>query len=370
MLMNLKNLFLGICCTSMIACSGNIDTNDTQLHISADKTTLTADGKDAVTFNVTYGSEDVSASKDMVITVISEGISEELLAGTNRFSTTVSGEYTFTASYLTGEKTIKSAESIKVKAEAPASVSSGYYHKLLAMEFTSTFCTYCPDLAAAVSNVQASHPDRIIAVAFHSSRMDSPSGRDDMALALNEKIYEKVAEDANGGLPLFAFSFRKSQSHIVNEYTKIVSELEYQLENHEPDCGVAIESSFTENTRKLEVKARFKSDVCKAYRYHIFIVEDGIEGAQAGIDGTYIHDNVLRKIVSDNANGSKLNDGDVLIPGEEYSVTRSIDIPENWNEGNMRIVVSIMENDADNVWTCDNSNECILGENSDYLYED
>ncbi len=200
---------------------------------------------------------------------------------------------------------------------------ASYYHRVLAMEFTSVNCTYCPLLAEAVAEVQKDFPGRISPVAFHSNLL----GSDPMTLPMNDKIYEKVT--TGKGLPMFALDFRKNSQHIVNEYDKIVGELQLQLETYKPSCGVAIESSFDEETRRLEMTAKFTSNVEAAYRYHIFLVEDGIEGNQAGHEGAapYIHENVLRTMSADNIYGSRVEQGNVLIPGKEYMVEKSFDIP-------------------------------------------
>lgn len=243
--------------------------------------------------------------------------------------------------------------------------SASYYHRALAMEFTSVNCTYCPLLAEAVEKVQKDFPGRISPVAFHSNLL----GSDPMTLSMNDRIYEKVT--TGKGLPMFAFDFRRNSQHIVNEYDKIVSELQLLLDTHEPSCGVAIESSFNEGTGKLEVTARFTSNKEATYRYHIFLVEDGIEGTQAGHEGTapYVHDNVLREMSADNIYGSRIEQGNVLTPGKEYMVSKSFDIPEEWNSGRMRIIVSIMGTEDGSTYTCDNTNECRLGDSVNYLYE-
>lgn len=358
-----KYIFLALAaCIGLAGCSGNIDPEDMKVFISADKSTIYADGVDAVTFTVTYLGEDVSRSKETCISWEYQGRKTEMAAGVNSFSTSEAGEYTFTAEY----KGITSTGSVTLSARQPESTqASGWFHKMLAMEFTSVWCTYCPLLAEALKTVERTYPERIATVAFHENSM----GEDPMTLPLNDKIYNKV--NTGEGLPLFALDFRKSSQHIVNEYAKIVSEIEAQLEKYKPDCGVAIKTAYDASARKLEVKASFKSDVAASYNYHIFLVEDSVEGSQAGYDGSavYKHDNVLRAMASDNVNGSKLNEGNKFNPGTEYTVTKKFDIPASWNTSQMRVIVSILKSDSNSTYICDNSNECGLGSEVGYLYE-
>lgn len=351
---------------AVASCSGTIDPSDLKLTIIADKTSIVADGTDEVTFTVTQAGEDVTNSSACSISWKSEDLSGKLKAGTRTFSTTVAGTYTFSATYSDGDNQYQTVEKIVVTANAAETIRSGWFHKMLAMEFTSIWCTYCPLLATAIENVSLSYPGRIIPVAFHDNSM----GEDPMTLPLNDKIYEKV-NTGDGGLPLFALDFRKSSQHIVNEYSKITSEIDMRLEQHVPDCGVAIETSVDAAAGKLNVTARFKSDVAASYRYHIFLTEDGIKGTQAGHEGgsPYIHNNVLRALSSDNVYGNKLNEGKSLAPGTEYTAKKSFDIPADSDISKMNVVVCILDSKDGSAYECDNSNSCAAGESIGYLYD-
>lgn len=238
-----------------------------------------------------------------------------------------------------------------------------YYHKLLAMEFTSVNCTYCPILAESMENIQEQFPGRTAVAAFHSEAL----GSDPMSLPLNDKILNKVT--TGQGLPIFSLDFRKSSKHITNQEELIASEIELQLEKYKPDCGVAIDSEYDQTSGKINVTARFKSSVAASYRYHIFLIEDGVEYMQAGLDGTYTHMNVVREIAADNIYGTRLNQGNALEAGKEYQVERTFDMNKAWNPDNMRVIVCIMQTEDGSTYTCDNSNECALGSKTDYLFE-
>ena len=363
---------------SLLACSGKIDDEndghgfdvpDGVLRIFADKERISADGKDKVVFTVAYGSSDVSQMSGMVISVEKDGRKTSLAEGVNEFSTSAPGEYVFSASYDYGGLHY-SDNSVKVAATVPeGQLSSGYRQKMIAMQFTSTGCVNCPLLSEAIRNIQKNHPDRIIPVAFH---MDYDVA-DPMALSINEKFYRKVSDrnDYSIGLPMFAFNFRKSSQHIINEYAKIESELQLESELYPPVCGVALETSYDESSRKVQISAGFKSDVSADYRYHIFLVEDGVEYSQMGAeDGNYVHDNVLRYVCSDNVLGTKIEKGAVLEPGKEYLVERSVTLEQGWNPAKIRVVAAMLcSSDGGETYYSNNANECPLGGSADYLYE-
>lgn len=230
--------------------------------------------------------------------------------------------------------------------------------RMVAMQFTSIGCTYCPILSTALKDVQKNMPDKIIPVSFH---LDYSGFSDPMTLAVNQKFYDKVNTGDGEGLPLFALNFRKSSQHIVNEYAKIVSEIEYQ-ESAWPAVSMAgVTSRYDEASGTATVTAKFVSESSEEFRYHIFLLEDGIEYSQAGADEGYIHDNVFRYMVGDNILGSRLNSGKPLVAGKEYEVSKTINIDGRWNPDNMRVVAIMMRtSDGGNTWYSDNAAECPL----------
>ena len=363
---------------AMMACSGNVDEKTPEhdydvpegvLRIFADKEKIAADGADKVTFTVAFGSSDVSEMPGMTISVEKDGRKTALAEGTNVFTATQPGEYVFTATYDYGG-VHRSDNAVKVTAErSGGQLSSGYRQKMIAMQFTSTGCVNCPILSEAIKNIRQNHPDRIIPVAFH---MDYDVA-DPMTLSINEKFYRKVSDrnDYSIGLPMFAFNFRKSSQHIINEYAKIESELQLESELYPPVCGVSLETSYDESSRKVQIKAGFKSDVSADYRYHIFLVEDGVEYPQMGDDtGNYVHNNVLRHVCSDNVLGVKIEKGALLEPGKEYLVERSVTLDEGWDSSKIRVVAAMLcSSDRGETYYSNNANECPLGGSSDYLYE-
>lgn len=361
------------------ACSGNLDDEgdaaeygvpEGVLRIFADKTEIAADGVEKVTFTVVYGSSDVSDMSGMVISHERGGVVTVLPEGKHEFTSTVPGEYVFTATYDYGGKK-HTDNSVKVTVRSSGSqISSGYRQKMIAMQFTSVGCVNCPILAEALKNVQKNYPDMIIPVAFHLDY----DVEDPMTLSMNSRFYSRLSDkdDHSLGLPMFAFNFRKSSQPIINEYAKIVSEMELQAELYPPVCGVAVETSYDEGSGKVQIDAKFRSDVAMDARYHIFLLEDGYEYYQAGFDGDeYVHDNVLRYISSDNVLGSKIEQGKVLEPGREYVVSKSVKLDGSWNASKMRVVVAMLcSYDGGETYCSNNANECSIGESADYSYED
>ena len=239
---------------------------------------------------------------------------------------------------------------------------STYDQKMVAMQFTSIGCTYCPILSSALKDVQENYPDKIIPVSFH---MDYSGFEDPMTLSVNTKFFDKVNTGDGAGLPLFALNFRKSSKHIINEYAKIVSEIEYQAEEYPAVGSADVSSAYDKASGKVTVTAKFVSDVAEDFRYHIFLLEDGISYVQAGADGDYIHDNVFRAMAGDNIQGVKLNQGKALQKGKEYTVTETFTLDKEWNPENMRVVAMLLKSeDGGETYCCNNADECVLTEPS------
>lgn len=129
-------LLVCMCCVGIfwISCSGNSDDSEqTEVILSVDKNTLTADGKDIITFTVMHAGIDVTA--DAIIRSVMDG---QTLDG-NTFSTSKAGTYAFEASY--GKYVSKL---ITVVAKSTSGTVSNFVRRICAMEFTGTWCAMCP----------------------------------------------------------------------------------------------------------------------------------------------------------------------------------------------------------------------------------
>ena len=247
-------------------------------------------------------------------------------------------------------------------------ITSIYQQKMVAMQFTSVGCVYCPTLATAIKSVQDKQPGTIIPVAFHLNYGDA----DPMAQPECEKFYKRVAfeDEQTISLPMLALNFRKGSQKVVNQEEKILSEIAYQAEEYTASSGVAINTTYDKSSRKLEVTARFISEVTQSAKYHIILVEDGIKYEQTGAEtADYTHNNVFRYISSDNLKGTDLNMGAPLTPGMEYQVTKTITLKKDWNADAIRVVAVMLTPDdpAGKNFGCNNANECIAGGSVDYI---
>ena len=336
-----------------------------KLSIAADKSTISANGADVVTFTVKYGTEDVSKASTMTLLRTFNGEQIELAPGSNLFATTVAGDYTFKARYYRAGEFISENE---VKITATAAQSAGtqnFRHKLLGLQFTSVGCPNCPILSNMIKSLQASQPNRLVPVSFHLDYQVS----DPMKIAMSDTYYKAVKGD--GGLPLFNLDLHNGEK-MVSERAKIEAEMAKRVENYPPTCGVAITTSYDSTSRQLTITPRIQSNLNASYRYVIMLVEDGIAEQQYGVTGSYTHNNVVRAVLSSSIYGDKFNGGAALTVGIDTPLTNAVTttLKSNWKPENMRVVVSALTStDNGMTYTCNNTNECKVGQSVGYVLE-
>ena len=335
-----------------------------KLTITADKNTISANGTDAVTFTVKYGNEDVSRDKSMNIIRTFNGEKMTLAAGANSFTTTVAGNYTFTARYYKGGEFVTEDEVTVVATSVESNGKQEFRHKLLGMQFTSIGCPNCPTLSTVIKSIQGSQPNRLVPVSFHLDYTIA----DPMKISMGDTYYKTLK---GNGLPMFYLDLREGEE-MTSVRSVIESEMAKRVENYPPTCGVAISTSYDSATRKLTITPRIQSNIDSSYRYLVMLVEDGIVAEQYGVTGTYTHNNVVRAVLSGNIYGDKFNGGATLKAGVDTPLTTVVTttLQSNWKPENMRVVVSALSTSDNGVtYSCNNTNECGVGKSCDYALE-
>lgn len=346
------------------SCSGLGDGQDEAvpegvLRIFADKTAIAADGVDCVTFRVMFGSKNVSSEKTMKIVYTIAGKEVEMSAGASAFSTTAPGEYVFKATLYSGGNHVSDNE-ITVTATEVAG-QRNYFQKVVGEQFTSVGCVNCPVLSTNIKQVQEDMPGVLVPLSFHMDyNMTDPMTVD--ATALFYKAY------GMSGLPFFNLNMRKREGGVAREPSSITRAIEDEIEMFPATCGVAIETSYDQAARKVSVTTKITSNVAARHKYHIFLVEDGIHEAQSGVNGDYVHNNVVRKMFATDITGMNINRKNPFTPGVEVTAVNAVELGNGWNPDNMRVVVIAMTtNDGGVTFCCNNVNECPLGGSADYI---
>lgn len=327
------------------------------LRIFADKTSIAADGSDCVTFRVMFGSEDVSTKNTMRIVKEYNGNKEEMTGGASVFSTTAPGTYKFTAKLYSAGDHVSDNEVIVTA--APVDFKASYVQKVVGEQYTSVGCQSCPSLSNAIKEVQKQMPGVLIPVSFHMDFQVT----DPMAVPATTAFQKYHGFQ---GLPYFNLNFHKA-SKVETLVPSIVSAVKEEIQNNPSLCGVAVETAYDESSRSLSIKAKVTSNVALRYKYHIFLLEDGLDYSQMGADRSYRHDNVVRKMFAPDVTGMNMNNREAFAPGVEVIVEKTATLDPEWNPDNMRVVVAALTSlDGEKTWVCNNANECKVGESAGY----
>ena len=376
MMKSVRYILAALFFIALAACSGTVDpesgteTKDPMkevpegvLRIFADKTEISADGNDEVTFTVMFGSEDVSNAKTLQLVRSFNGEEKYMAYGVNKYSTVTAGEYTFSAKYYYGGNHFTD-NSVTVTAEQFfTGEEKNYKRRYLGTLFTSTGCNSCPLAARGLKDLQAANPDEIIIAAFHAD-MTIP---DPMTIA---ETYEfQSALGGFQGLPAFFWNMREDSYTGGSVFTESFAAEKNAYDTY---SGVAVNTVYDEASSNLVVNLGITSNMPAVFRYMVILVEDDIPAtgdyAQNGQGNDYIHYNVVRKVLT-GVNGDKINDNLPLTVGVEAKASKSVTLSKDWNADNMRVIVAAMTSeDGGYNWTVNNVNECKAGESESYLY--
>lgn len=364
---------------ALSACSGTIDTNEGKndpdagkdqvpegvLRIFADKTEISADGNEEVTFTVMFGSEDVSNAKTLQLVRSFNGEEKYMAYGVNKYSTVTAGEYTFSAKYYYAGNHFTDNSVVVEAKQFFTGEEKNYKRRYLGTLFTSTGCNSCPLAAKGLKKLQEENPDVITLAAFHAD-MTIP---DPMTIA---ETYEfQSALGGFQGLPAFFWNMREDSYTGGSVFTESFA---VEQEAYDTYSGVAIATSYDASSSKLDIELGITSNMPAVFRYMIILVEDDIpakgEYEQNGQSQDYIHYNVVRKVLT-GVSGDKINDNLPLTVGVETKASKSVTLSKAWNAENMRVIVAAMTSeDGGFNWTVNNVNECKVGGSVSYIYEE
>lgn len=173
----------------------------------------------------------------------------------------------------------------------------------LLLDFTATWCVNCPRMASAVEEAARLRPGSVFPVSIHF--------RDDFSFPEGEA----VAKD---------FGIQAYPSLIVNlAQSSLVTATSTDLVLAKMDATAALRKGTC--TLKLSIEdgklvAQVGVSEAGSYKLGALLLEDGVTAPQTGADDNYIHDNILRKILSGSIAGEDLG---TLEPGttarKEYS---------------------------------------------------
>lgn len=285
--------------------------------LEADKTSLMADGTDAVTFTVTLDGTDVTSRSQISVNAV-------VISG-NKFSTYEPGRYAVKA-VCDG----KESNTLVLEASEVEAIESQFVRNVAVFEFTGAWCTFCPSGYSNMNFVisrNSAYKETVHIMAFHSSG----EGIDDLAIPETDKIMSDMK--IGTGFPSFLTDLRTGGG--LADGNTFKSSLVEAFEQYPSHCGVALESQIADG--KIKVNAKLHSEKTSSYRIAVFVVEDNVKYYQK--DGSltydsYNHRHVVRRIISSSYKGDRLGD---VKAGEEVSKEYETNVDPAWNAGQVYI---------------------------------
>lgn len=374
----------GNLCIQFVVKGGNYIDNDVALtKMSLAKQYFKADGELEYSFGVMNMGNDVPASYTLELSVDGNVVEtlESPIALTNT-AQSVTGKLALPSGLSVGEHKV-AVEVTKINGETPTEnvaddkVETSFYvyseslprQMNLIEEYTSTLCGYCP-LAHQLFEKWTESRNDLIVVANHNSVMGNKdpmiTTETDMLAAmfgvsaLPSAAFNRYYNSDEGGI-IIAMGYDSSYHDMVID--QMLNPFIEQTNSIPTFAAVDLKADYNENTRQLNINvsgeavADFKTFVGEDAVLTVYLLEDSIIASQSSYvpyphtESDYVHNHVLRDVVSKNVLGDAINWTDDTHYSNDFTVT----LDGRWNVKNMNVVAFISrpvkeESDVTDMW--------------------
>lgn len=374
----------GNLCIQFVVKGGNYIDNDVALtKMSLVKQYFKADGELEYSFGVMNMGNEVPASYTLELSVDGNVVEtlESPIVLTNT-AQSVTGKFALPSGLSVGEHKV-AVEVTKINGETPTEnvaddkVETSFYvyseslprQKNLIEEYTSTACGYCP-LGHKILETLCEKRNDLIVVANHNSGM----GKSDPMITTESDMLASIF--LGSGLPCASFNryynsdegaisigmgYNSSYHEMVID--QMLNPFIEQTNSIPTFAAVDLKADYNENTRQLNINvsgeavAEFKTFVGEDAVLTVYLLEDSIIARQISYDpyqhyeNEYVHNHVLRDVVSKNVFGDAINWTDDTHYSNDFTVT----LDGSWNVKNMDVVAFISrpvkeESDVTDMW--------------------
>ena len=317
--MKLSNIAFLISAMSFIACSGNIDPDDTKpagpaapYTLSVDRSSIEADGKDAAVLTITDANgmnlTDAQYLKKTSFHIVetNEYLSGMVLSQPNRFTTIANGTYTIDAMF--DGKSCSNTVSVTAKNR---SKYEKFKKNVAIYRLTGTWCHYCPSMSEALEKVNGFTKEHSIILEFHNA--DEFAVPYNASMDLGGVLMNKFAA---GGLPYCIYSLAEGSGD--RKVTDIQGFVKTQLIDNPAKSGIKATSSV--NGSEITVKASVQASAAGRYDLGIAILKDNCKPASGSA-----YESVYNDVVAGISGNffAMSTDAFELGAGEEKAVTKT-----------------------------------------------
>lgn len=216
---------------------------------------------------------------------------------------------------------------IEIRQSAPLTVEwdREFFRRTAIVRFTATWCHNCPLMATAIATVQQTLPERIIPISMHA--INSEGGLAFYQVGRYEKLYDV------GGYPTgVANNMAKIENERPVEALEAVIEaaVEEASADYPARTGISAHSQIVDNRLRVDVSVAVRQQ--DEYSICAFLLENSIVYSQSGITEDYVHDNVVRAVLTDELFGDPLpaaESREIVKYSIDSELPRSVVNPEN-----------------------------------------
>ena len=202
------------------------------------------------------------------------------------------------------------------------SLGSQFYRRVLALDFTATWCQYCPNMQDALEEAQTARPDRFVELSLHL--LDEMSPEESEALATLFGV---------SGIPQMVFDWDVSTKFNQPELARFTKYADEAVKQEA--CGLAAHASIVNSQVELDVRVKpVQEGPCTVLAA---IAEDGIVAYQTGYGDNYVNKAVIRSFLGGGLSGKPLS---ALKDGEG---TVRFTAPAPASQENLYLVVFVLQ---------------------------
>ena len=225
------------------------------------------------------------------------------------------------------------------------SEGSRFFRRVFVLEFTATWCQYCPNMTEAMENARKERPGRIQELAIHYIDEMSTKDSEDVVARYKVSAFPTVILDLDPGT-----RFTSQKTSLFTDYIDRTADVDAP--------GIALESSVKSGVLSLAVTV--KAAVDGEYSVGAALIEDGIVADQTGAGSGYVNNAVLRSFLGDG--GLDGTPAGRIKAGEESTVrfSRAFDGPQD----HKRLTVFVLKDGK-----VLNTSACALNDKKGYEYE-
>lgn len=203
-----------------------------------------------------------------------------------------------------------------------------FRHRSLAMRFTATWCGYCPMMGTAFDSAKSQMSGALELVSLHGSGSDLEfSGTNTLGNRFHLSGYPTGVVDARASIPNY---------QVTNQTATATMDVAKETQEEYPArSAITCSSSLSGTSLSVDLSLYFKE--ADTYRVTVMLLEDGIRGAQSGVNGTYVHNDVARKALT------SMNGEEIVITEDfqQWTKTYTLDINSQWKSDNLEILVYV-----------------------------